>query len=453
MSTDQSTGSLTALLPDGPTRPAGATIITKRFTFDAAHRLPAVPEDHKCSRLHGHTYQVWIHVSGPVSPRLGWIADFGDIKTEWKPLEEQLDHRFLNEIPGLENPTAEVLAAWICQRLSEAEFGSDHVLAVEVAETPDSRAMYIAPDPAAPSNGNGQTTVDQEHQLAANTHALVRRPPLLADTSVEIEDVQSRPDERGVPIDEVGVCRVRLPVEVLDRDRGRQTTVATLALGVGLSADLKGTHLSRFLEAIRDHKEALTLFGLGSLTTELRSRLDAENVHVRVDFPYFLTKAAPITGSLGEIDHEAWFDVIDRGGALRHRLGVVVPVTTLCPCSRDISDYGAHNQRGRVTMEVELSHDADGQPRMLWIEELIQVAEAASSSPVYPVLKRPDERDVTMQAYDNPRFVEDVVREVAVQFDADERVFGYEVHVENDESIHSHNAFARISKQAKDARA
>jgi GTP cyclohydrolase IB len=444
---DESTGLGATLLSDAPLAPAGSTVITKRFRFEAAHQLPAVPEGHKCSRLHGHTYEVWVHVTGPVSPEFGWIADFGDVKAAWKPLDEQLDHRFLNDIPGLENPTAEVLAAWICHRLSAADLGAGRVLAVEVAETPDSRALYVARQHAARHNGNGRpahlarpATMNGEVTAASLEH--VTAPAV----SSPIEDVQSRPDTRGVPIDEVGVSRVRVPVEVLDRDRGRQATVATLTLGVGLSADVKGTHLSRFLEAVRDHADALTLFGLGSLTADLRSRLEADDVHVRVDFPYFLTKAAPVTGSLGEVDHDAWFDITDRAGELHHRLGVVAPITTLCPCSRDISDYGAHNQRGRVTIEVELAHDATGDPQLLWIEELIQIADAASSSPVYPVLKRPDERHVTMQAYDNPRFVEDVVREVALLLEADDRVAGYEVHVENDESIHAHNAYARIDR-------
>jgi GTP cyclohydrolase IB len=444
---DESTGLVAALLSDAPLAAAGCTVITKRFRFEAAHQLPAVPDGHKCSRLHGHTYEVWVHVTGPISSEFGWIADFGDIKAAWKPLDEQLDHRFLNDIPGLENPTAEVLAAWICHRLSAAELGAGRVLAVEVAETPDSRALYVAPQPTASQNGDGRIArlsqpVTTNGRTAATSLARATAPA----ASVPMEDVQARPDVRGVPIDEVGVSRVRVPVEVLDRDRGRQATVATLTLGVGLAADVKGTHLSRFLEAVRAHEDALTLFGLGTLTADLRSRLDADNVHVRVDFPYFLTKAAPVTGSLGEIDHDSWFDVTDRQGELHHRLGVVAPITTLCPCSRDISDYGAHNQRGRVTIEAELAHDAIGAPQLVWIEELVQIADAASSSPVYPVLKRPDERHVTMQAYDNPRFVEDVVREVALRLEADDRVAGFEVHVENDESIHAHNAYARIDR-------
>jgi GTP cyclohydrolase IB len=444
---DESTGLVTTLLTDAPLAAAGSTVITKRFRFEAAHQLPAVPEGHKCSRLHGHTYEVWVHVTGPVSTEFGWIIDFGDVKAAWKPLDEVLDHRFLNDIPGLENPTAEVLAAWICHRLSAAELGACRVLAVEVAETPDSRALYVAPKHAVHHNGNGKSAHPARPATANGAGKAASLERMTARTvSTPIEDVQSRPDTRGVSIDEVGVSRVRVPVEVLDRDRGRQATVATLTLGVGLSADVKGTHLSRFLEAVRDHKAALTLFGLGSLTADLRSRLEADDVHVRVDFPYFLTKAAPVTGSLGEVDHDAWFDITDRAGELHHRLGVVAPITTLCPCSRDISDYGAHNQRGRVTIEVELAHDATGEPQLLWIEELLQIADAASSSPVYPILKRPDERHVTMQAYDNPRFVEDVVREVALLLEADDRVAGYEVHVENDESIHAHNAYARIDR-------
>ena len=145
MSTEPSMGLLTALLPTASITSAGSTVISKRFTFDAAHQLPEVPEDHKCRRVHGHTYQVWVHVAGPVSARFGWIADFGDIKTAFQPLDEALDHRFLNDIPGLQNPTAEVLAAWIYGRMASTQLGSGYVVAVEVAETPDSRSLYLAP--------------------------------------------------------------------------------------------------------------------------------------------------------------------------------------------------------------------------------------------------------------------------------------------------------------------
>jgi GTP cyclohydrolase IB len=428
----------------GGSNPAtGSTVITKRFTFDAAHQLPAVPDDHKCRRLHGHTYQVWVHVSGPVSREFGWIADFGDIKSAWKPLDARLDHHFLNEIPGLENPTAEVLAAWIWQQLSEADLGAGRVCAVEVAETQDSRATFIAPpagETAVSGDSNGQVATIPS--AVAVTAARPVAPPF-----GDLVDVQSQVDDRGIAIDEVGVSRIRVPVEVLDRDHEKQSTVATLTLAVNLDADVKGTHLSRFLEAVQDHESALTLFGLGGLTKDLRNRLGADEVRARVAFPYFIPKSAPVTGATGMIDHDCWFDVVDRLGELRHSLRVVAPITTLCPCSRDISDYGAHNQRGWVTMDVDLAHDVTDQPEMLWIEELVAVADTAASAPVYPILKRPDERFVTMQAYDNPRFVEDVVREVALRLEDDDRVVGYEVHVENDESIHAHNAFARISRR------
>ena len=457
MSDDHASGLATTLLRQRAPQSTATTIITKRFSFDAAHQLPAVAEDHKCRRLHGHTYQVWLHVTGPVLSDYGWVTDFGDIKKAWKPLEKQLDHHLLNEIPGLENPTAEVLAAWIWQELSHADLGSAHIAAVEVAETPDSRALFVPPSKhgidASVTNGHRANSdpapvPDEAAPLSftpVTATAVDRLEPPAAPS--KLEDVQERPDGRGIAIDEVGVSRVRVPVEVLDRDRGRQSTVGTLTLGVGLRPDVKGTHLSRFLEALRAHQDALTLFELGSLTTDLRNRLDADDVHARVEFPYFVTKAAPVTGSVGEVDHDCWFDVVHSSTGLRHILGVRAPITTLCPCSRDISDYGAHNQRGWVTIEAELAHEDGQQPYLVWIEELIEIADAASSCPVYPVLKRPDERFVTMRAYDNPRFVEDVVREVALALDEDPRIAGYDIRVENDESIHAHNAFARVVRR------
>jgi 7-carboxy-7-deazaguanine synthase (Cx14CxxC type)/queuosine biosynthesis protein QueD len=209
---DESTGLAATLLSDAPLAAAGSTVITKRFRFEAAHQLPAVPDGHKCSRLHGHTYEVWVHVTGPVSPEFGWIADFGDVKAAWKPLDEQLDHRFLNDIPGLENPTAEVLAAWICHRLSAADLGAGRVLAVEVAETPDSRALYVAPQHAASHNGDGRICT---HPRPVTTNGRTRGSPSLEPATAPAVPTLSRTSSRGrirgVPIDEVGVSRVRVP--------------------------------------------------------------------------------------------------------------------------------------------------------------------------------------------------------------------------------------------------
>lgn len=430
---------------------AGTTLITKHFTFEAAHYLPNVPDGHKCRRMHGHSYQVWVHVRGDVDQRHGWIVDFGDIKTAWKSLDRELDHHLLNELPGLENPTAENLAAWIWARLRDAN-RDFFIAAVEVAETVDSKAMFVAPGTTSWVPGHPQMLLsDAPVRTQAAAAAVVARSGsemYRADgvsSPRPMEDVQSRPDTRGIALDEVGVSRVRVPMEVLDRQHGKQGTVAQVTMAVDLAAGVKGTHLSRFIQAMRDHQDALTLFSLSELTADLRRRLTGDRIRVRAEFPYFIPKAAPVSGEVGNLDVDCAFELIDEDGVLQHWLEVTAPITTVCPCSRDISDYGAHNQRGRVTMRVRCANDEAELPALVWIEELVEVAEGAASSPVYPVVKRPDERHITMAAYDKPQFVEDVTRDVAAALAVDSRVAAYEILVENDESIHAHNAFARAS--------
>ncbi len=436
----------------GDAQRAGTTVITKHFGFDSAHFLPNVPEDHKCRRMHGHSYQVWLHVTGDVREHEGWIVDFGEIKEAWRRLDARLDHHLLNELPGLENPTAENLAAWIWGELEagrQARAVGFRVAAVEVAETVDSKALFVAPGRSAWVPGNPGVAIEQRTTPPADGNGWAPSPPAPAParrtTLAPMEDVQERPDPRGIPLDEVGVTRVRIPIEVLDRARQRQHTVAHVSMGVNLAAEVKGTHLSRFMQAIRDHRDVFTLFSLSELTADLRRRLDAERVRVRAEFPYFLAKAAPVSGEIGELDVDCAFEIVDREGAPEHWLEVTTPVTTVCPCSRDISDYGAHNQRGHVTIRIRCANDDADLPSLVWIEELVELAESASSSPVYPIVKRPDERHITMAAYDHPQFVEDVARDVAVGLRGDARISAFEVNVVNDESIHAHNAFARVS--------
>lgn len=434
----------------GTPQSAGTTLITKRFSFESAHFLPHVPDDHKCRRTHGHSYQIWLHVGGEMDRRQGWIVDFGDIKSAWKALDQRLDHRMLNDVEGLENPTAENLAAWIWDQMELARLQGAvtfRVAAVEVAETADSKAIFVAPDqvPWIPGHRQFALTPGQKSpRVASESRPAPRTVPPEA-TSAGIEDVQARPDTRGIALDEVGVNKVRMPIEVLDKARTRQSTVAQVSIGVDLPAEVKGAHLSRFMEALREHRDALTLFSLSELTTDVRNRVHGSRVRVRVEFPYFITKAAPVSGQLGDLDVDCAFEVVDRAGVPEHWLEVTTPVTTVCPCSRDISDYGAHNQRGHVTVRIRCANDDADLPALVWIEELVEAAESAASSPVYPVVKRPDERHITMAAYDRPRFVEDVARDVAIAVKDDPRVAAYEIGVVNDESIHSHNAFARIS--------
>jgi GTP cyclohydrolase I len=259
-----------------------------------------------------------------------------------------------------------------------------------------------------------------------------------------VEDIQSLHDERGVDIDQVGVSGIRHPITVLDREQGQQHTIAELSMAVNLPRHFKGTHMSRFIEVLSAYRGEITMRTLPAMLTELKLRLDAQSARVEVRFPYFMERAAPISDARALMDYECWFIGEANGATSDFVLGVRVPVTSLCPCSKAISDYGAHNQRGYVTIELRTVPDADGSPAIVWIEELVNVAERSGSAPVYPLLKRSDERHVTMQAYDNPVFVEDVVRNVAVQLQADSRVSWFSVHAANAESIHNHTAYAQV---------
>lgn len=251
-------------------------------------------------------------------------------------------------------------------------------------------------------------------------------------------DMQGAEDRRQWPIDKVGVSGLRYPIVVLDKARERQQTVATLAMSVSLPQEFKGTHMSRFIEVLNEHKGEVTMRTMPTLLADLRKRLSAEHAQVEVNFTYFLERAAPVSGAKGLMDYDCWFKGIASGTGDDFVLGIRVPVTSLCPCSKAISDYGAHNQRGYVSMDVRAKND------LIWLEELVEVAEASASAPVYPLLKRADERHVTMQAYDNPVFVEDMVRNVATRLRDDRRVSWFHVRAENHESIHNHAAFAQI---------
>jgi len=257
-------------------------------------------------------------------------------------------------------------------------------------------------------------------------------------------DVQNCPDDRGIPINEVGVSDLRYPIIVLDRKNERQHTVALLNMSVSLPHQFKGTHMSRFVEVLNHHHGEVTLRTLPNILEELRSRLDAESASMEVRFPYFLERRAPVSGSAGLMYYDCSFWGEINGHGSDFVLGVLVPVTSLCPCSKEISDYGAHNQRGYIAIRVRSRNTESGVPHLVWIGELVDIAEGAASAPVYPLLKRSDERHVTMQAYDNPVFVEDMVRGVAQRLQGDGRVRWFEVRAVNQESIHNHNAFARV---------
>jgi len=260
-----------------------------------------------------------------------------------------------------------------------------------------------------------------------------------------MEDVQNRRDTRELPIDRVGVCDLNYPIIVLDRQKREQATIASISMSVNLPHEFKGTHMSRFIEVLNTHRGEITMRTVPTILCELKSRLEAESAHIEVRFPYFLEKSAPITGVRSLMDYACGFNGEVNGGTSDFVLSVRVPVTSLCPCSKEISDYGAHNQRGHVSLEIRSRVDQHGVPELVWIEELVDIAESCASAPIYSLLKREDERHVTMQAYDHPAFVEDVVRDVAMCLREDERITWFRVHALNQESIHNHNAFAQIS--------
>lgn len=263
--------------------------------------------------------------------------------------------------------------------------------------------------------------------------------PNFPSVDVPLIDVQSAEDGRNIPIDRVGVRKVKYPITLRQREGGTQQTVGVFSLTVDLPKEFKGTHMSRFLEVLGEHNHDISGETIPRILRALRKRLNAESSHLEVRFNFFREKAAPVTGRVGMMGYDCGF-IASQGSVTDSVLLVVVPVTTLCPCSREIADFGAHNQRGYVTARVRSAG-------IVWIEEVVDMIEASASAPLYPVLKRPDEKFVTEQAYLNPRFVEDMVREVSVAFDAHPRITGYEIEVENHESIHDHNAYAYVSRQ------
>lgn len=259
-----------------------------------------------------------------------------------------------------------------------------------------------------------------------------------------MEDVQGRPDGRGIALRQAGICDLSYPITVLDRANERQQTIARLSMSVGLPHHFKGTHMSRFLEVLEAHRGEVTMRTLPTILAELRRRLDAETARIELKFPYFIERSAPVTGAKALMDLQCTFTGQVSAQGDDFVMGVTVPVTSLCPCSKSISDYGAHNQRTYVTIDTRTVSHTFTPESGVWIEELVVVAETASSCPVYPLLKRADERYVTMRAYDNPRFVEDIVREIALNLRNDPRIQWFQARARSDESIHNHCAFAEV---------
>ena len=252
-------------------------------------------------------------------------------------------------------------------------------------------------------------------------------------------DIQASVDTRNISIDRVGVKNIRHPLTLKTRDGGDQTTIADINMYVALPHDQKGTHMSRFMEILAEHNDPLTPDEIITIAQQVRRRLDAEEAHLEMAFPYFTRRAAPVTGVEGLIDHNVAFHAVSTSEGDVMTLEVSVAATSLCPCSKEISEYGAHNQRCQITARVWF----DGS---LWIEELVEMLEAAASCSVYPILKRADEKFVTEAAYDNPKFVEDSIRDLAVTLEHDDRITRFHIASENFESIHNHNAYAEIER-------
>jgi GTP cyclohydrolase I len=257
--------------------------------------------------------------------------------------------------------------------------------------------------------------------------------------SAVIEDVQSRKDTRQIPINKVGIKDIRHPVRVKDRSMGEQHTVACFNMYVNLPHNFKGTHMSRFVEILNQHEREISVESFKEMLKEMAERLEADSGHIEMRFPYFVNKKAPVSGVESLMDYDVTFIGEIHKGVDDMTIKVVIPVTSLCPCSKKISDYGAHNQRSHVTVTARIND-------FVWVEEIIELVEQEASCELYGLLKRPDEKQVTERAYNNPKFVEDMVRDVAARLNDEDRISAYVVESENFESIHNHSAYALIEK-------
>lgn len=259
------------------------------------------------------------------------------------------------------------------------------------------------------------------------------------DVRVPIADVQNVSDTRQIAIDRAGIRAIRHPVAIADKNGKIQHTVATFNMYVNLPHHLKGVHMSRFVELLNDQHHTVSVKSFESLLQAMVNRLEAESGVIEMTFPYFIRKTAPISLIKSLLDYEVAFMANIRNGVRQFTIKVIVPVTSLCPCSKQVSDYGAHNQRSHISISVRTNGS-------VWIEDLIRMAEDGASCELYGLLKRSDEKYVTEKAYKNPKFVEDVVRDVAVVLDRDTRIEAYCVESENFESIHNHSAYAAVER-------
>ncbi len=253
-------------------------------------------------------------------------------------------------------------------------------------------------------------------------------------------DIQNQPDFRNIPINKVGIKGLKYPVKVLDKTTGLQSTIAQISMYVDLPHHCKGTHMSRFVEILHRFKGKVSMESLTNILEDMKKILGAKSSHIEITFPYFIEKQSPLTHSKGLMDYTC--SIIGSSNGKKDTdivLKVAVPITSVCPCSKEISKYGAHNQRGEVLVSTRFD-------KFIWIEEIVNIVEASASCDIFSVLKREDEKFVTEKAYDNPKFVEDIARDVAKQLMDDDNITWFSVSAENFESIHNHSAYAYIEK-------
>jgi GTP cyclohydrolase I len=272
-----------------------------------------------------------------------------------------------------------------------------------------------------------------------NSTGVLRSAESCREPVALMHDKQNERDHRELRIDKVGVRGLRFPIQIRDKAHSVQNTIATIGLFVDLPKEFKGTHMSRFIEVLNAHGSVVHVENLTDILRAMQEKLNAATAHLEMEFPFFLTKKAPVTGMNGVMDYTARFDATACGPDIDFLLTVKAGVTTLCPCSKAISEYGAHNQRGHCSVQIRSR-------KAVWIEDLIAIIESSASSELYSLLKRQDEKAVTERAYENPVFVEDLVRNVALRLNTHREITWYKVEAENFESIHNHNAYACIEK-------
>ena len=376
--------------------------VTVTKSFSAAHALKI---GGKCEDLHGHNFKVDVTVEGRKLSPEGLLIDFRDLKKWTVEVLDELDHKYLNELAPFSGDcaTSERVARFIFESLAARMKGTCR--------------------PHRRGDGLGV------RQCPRKLHG---RGPMI--------DVQSRRDSRKINIKKVGVKGIQYPIIVQDRANGVQHVNAAINMYVNLPHQFKGTHMSRFIEILNEYRGQINIRSFEKILLKMREKLNAKSAHMEIEFPYFIEKRAPVSGAKSLMDYRCWFTGENDGEKTDFLVGVSVPVTTVCPCSKEMSCIGAHNQRSIVRVQVRFR-------KFFWIEDVISLVESSASGEVYSLLKRVDEKHVTETAHANPMFVEDVVRSVAVKLNRDSNFTWYSVEAENIESIHNHSAYAYVEKE------